>query len=160
MENGLKDACAHVFATVDIEGHGCLTYDQMMLALRILNFNPIESEIQKMLAGNKLKEFNYENFASVVTQLCQSSLEEKKKDIREAFALFDVSDSGYITKEEFVEILTQCGEMKLDEHEATVWVNSLDIHKDGLLRIAELEELFVNDEDVISILNGQKWDLV
>lgn len=43
--------------------------------------------------------------------------------------------SGMIDKELFIAILTQLGEMKISEKEAISWIEILDRHKDGKLRI-------------------------
>lgn len=155
----LREAYARVFAAVDVKGRGCLSRDQLIFALRILNFNPIDSEIEEMMEENN-KEYNFEQFVAFIKELKVPPIEKQKLDLRNAFSLFDKSDTGCILKDEFLKILTRCGEMKIDEKEAMSWVETLDHHNDGKLRIAELEELFVNDEDVSSILNGQSWDMV
>lgn len=160
MTDDIKQACARVFASVDVSGQGYISRDQMLLALRMLNFNPIDSEVEELLHENDNKTFSFEEFVSFVTNMRLPSLEEQKIDLREAFALFDRMNTGFILKDEFIEILTQCGEMKIDEKEAMSWADALDLHKDGKLRISELEELFVNDEDLQSILNGQSWEMV
>ncbi|XP_060581357.1 uncharacterized protein LOC132737975 [Ruditapes philippinarum] len=160
MADDIKEACTRAFASVDVNGRGYISRDQMILALRILNFNPIDSEVEDMLHENESQSFTYEEFVNFVSRMRLPSLEEQKMDLREAFALFDRMNTGFILKDEFIEILTQCGEMKIDEKEAMSWAEMLDLHKDGKLRISELEELFVNDEDAQSILNSQSWESV
>ncbi|XP_045176964.1 uncharacterized protein LOC123537345 isoform X1 [Mercenaria mercenaria] len=160
MSGEIKEACARAFASVDVNGRGYISRDQMIMALRILNFNPIDSEVEEMLQENDNKSFTYDQFVDFVTDMKLPSLEEQKMDLREAFALFDRMNTGFILKNEFIEILTQCGEMKIDEKEAMSWAEMLDLHKDGKLRISELEELFVNDEDVQSIMDAQSWEMV
>ncbi|XP_045176966.1 squidulin-like isoform X2 [Mercenaria mercenaria] len=117
MSGEIKEACARAFASVDVNGRGYISRDQMIMALRILNFNPIDSEVEEMLQENDNKSFTYDQFVDFVTDMKLPSLEEQKMDLREAFALFDRMNT-------------------------------------------ELEELFVNDEDVQSIMDAQSWEMV
>ena len=44
--------CARVFAVIDVKGKGSISRDQVVLALRMLNLNPIDSEVETLLNEN------------------------------------------------------------------------------------------------------------
>jgi len=41
-----------VFAVIDVKGKGSISRDQVVLALRMLNLNPIDSEVETLLNEN------------------------------------------------------------------------------------------------------------
>ncbi|XP_052271979.1 myosin regulatory light chain-like isoform X3 [Dreissena polymorpha] len=161
MNDTLREACTKVFAMVDVKERGSISRDELLLGLRLLNCNPVDSEISQRL-HNSATELNFEGFLRFVSETIHlTSTKDQKSEIRQALALFDTSNTGTIDKRLFVSILAHLGEMRVDEKEALTWANTLDTHGDGQLRIAELEELFVNDEDVHTTLNGtQQWEIV
>ncbi|WAR01823.1 CALM-like protein [Mya arenaria] len=161
MTNEMKEICAKVFAVIDVKGRGSIPRDQIPLALRMLNHNPIDSEVERLLVDTNT-ELNYDEFYQLVTgRMRLPSPEEQRQELRGALAVFDIENTGAIDKDVFVAILTQLGNMKIGEREAASWVELLDRHRDGRLRIAELEELFVCEDDVKATLNGnQTWELV
>jgi len=49
LNSGLLSVCAKVFAVIDVKGRGSISRDQIPLALRMLNFNPVDSELENLL---------------------------------------------------------------------------------------------------------------
>jgi len=68
-----------------------------------------------------------------------------EETLREAFKVFDSDNSGYLSKEEFSNIMTNKGEMKLTLTEVEEMLAKVDADKDGKLKYDEFVKLFVEN---------------
>ena len=68
--------------------------------------------------------------------------EEKMKELREAFKMYDTDDCGYITAKSLKRMLSRLGEKKSVD-ECKVMINQFDLNGDGVLSFDEFKVMML-----------------
>ncbi|CAH2080665.1 unnamed protein product, partial [Thlaspi arvense] len=89
------------FCLLDKDGDGCITMEELETAIKSLDQNPTEEELQRMINevdidGNGTIEFG-EFLHLMSTKMKESEVEE---ELKEAFKVFDKDQDGFISAPE------------------------------------------------------------
>lgn len=118
------------FYAIDTDKTGLIKPEELMNAMKRLNFDATANKIQDIINEvdyHDNKMINYSEFLAA-TISAQSFLTEDRLWI--LFKHFDVDDSGFITKENFEEVMTKLGQ-DVSKEEIDRAISAHDILQDG-----------------------------
>ncbi|GMY20891.1 calmodulin-like protein 11 isoform X2 [Fagus crenata] len=89
------------FCLFDKDGDGCITLEELAIAIKSLDQNPSEEELQSMMNevdvdGNGTIEFG--EFLNLMARKMKEN--EAEEELKEAFKVFDKDQDGYISPNE------------------------------------------------------------
>jgi len=137
----------NVLDMLDGPGDGKVKKADVGMVIRSLGKNPTDSEVEKMASMLNVDDndtIDISNLLEVVDDQGLMKISDEET-LREAFKVFDSDNSGYLSKEEFSNIMTNKGEMKLTLTEVEEMLAKVDADKDGKLKYDEFVKLFVEN---------------
>jgi len=140
------DALQKAFNSFDTEGCGSITADTVGVILRMMGVKISERNLQEVIAetdedGSGLLEF--EEFAELAAKFLMEEDEEAlKKELREAFKIFDKEGNGYIDNDRLREILREL-DPRLTEENLDDIVEEVDTDGSGTLDFDEFMEMMM-----------------
>ncbi|KAI9185947.1 hypothetical protein LWI28_012228 [Acer negundo] len=131
------------FCLLDMDGDGCITIDELATAIRSLDQNPTEEELQIMINevdinGNGTIEFG--EFLNLMARKMKEC--EAEEELREAFKVFDKDQDGYISPNELRQVMINLGE-KLTDEELAQMIIEADMDGDGQVNYDEFVRMML-----------------
>ncbi|KAH7571911.1 hypothetical protein ACOSP7_014808 [Xanthoceras sorbifolium] len=131
------------FCLLDRDGDGCITIEELATAIRSLDQNPTEEELQNMINevdinGNGTIEFG--EFLNLMARKMKES--EAEEELREAFKVFDKDQDGYISPNELRQVMINLGE-KLTDEELEQMIREADLDGDGQVNYDEFVRMMM-----------------
>ncbi|CAK9178386.1 unnamed protein product [Ilex paraguariensis] len=128
---GLK----HLFNNIDTDGSGTITYDELKTGLSRLGSKLTESEIQQLMDAADVDKNGTIDWMEFITATMHRHRLNKEENLFKAFQYFDRDGSGFITRDELRDAMTQYGmgdEATIDEV-----IDDVDTDKDGRINYDE-----------------------
>ncbi|XP_022143145.1 calmodulin-like [Momordica charantia] len=131
------------FSMLDQDCDGCITIEELGMAMRSLDVNPTEKELKIMVNevdvdGNGTIEFG-EFLNLMVTKMKECELEG---ELRETFKVFDKDQDGYISPFELKAVMMNLIE-RLTDDEVEQMIKDADLDGDGLVNYEEFVRMML-----------------
>merc|ERR1711871_1524424 len=132
------------FNLFDKKRTGSIPIADMGTVLRSLGQNPTEAELSALVEEvdkDKSGTIEFDEFVDLMscTNKTQEAMEE---EIKNAFLTFDADGSGYIDREELVNVLTTMGD-PVDEETINGMIAEADLDGDGKINYAEFTKIML-----------------
>lgn len=128
---GLKQ----LFKNMDTDRSGMITYDELKAGLHKLGSKLSESEVQQLMDAADVDKSGAIDYIEFITATMHRHKLEKDEHLYKAFQYFDKDDSGYITRDELRQAMTQYG--MGDEATISEILDDVDTDKDGRINYEE-----------------------
>ena len=142
QENEIREA----FELFDATGSGVDRKDIRAL-LRALGFEPRRDQISRILAqagvGPRVNKIRFREFLAVMAHLTTEN--EILEEMKRAFQLFDVDDTGNITVDNLRQVADQLGE-KMTDDELKEMIEEADQSKKGSVNFPEFFHIMKKTE--------------
>lgn len=128
-----------IFKSIDADGNGTLTQDELKSALKRKGASVKELELFKLMQAVDIDEngeIDYEEFLAANVQMRKLDSEE---NMMFAFKKLDIDGNGYITRDEIVECLRT--EHQLSDEEIDKIVSEVDSNGDGQIDYMEFQAM-------------------
>ncbi|KAF8024496.1 hypothetical protein BT93_F1618 [Corymbia citriodora subsp. variegata] len=131
------DEFQEAFCLLDKDGDGCITIKELATAIKSLDLNPTEEELQSMINevdtnGSGTIEFG--EFLNLMARKIKET--ETEEELKEAFKVIDKDQDGYISPNELKRVMIKLGE-KLTEEELEEMMREADLDGDGQINYEE-----------------------
>ncbi|XWS64694.1 hypothetical protein CRYUN_Cryun05aG0025300 [Craigia yunnanensis] len=131
------------FCLFDKDGDGCITMEELAIAIKSLDQNPTEEELQNMINevdidGNGTIEFG--EFLNLMARKMKEV--EAEDELKEAFRVFDQDQDGYISPNELRQVMIHIGEKVTDE-ELEQMIREADLDGDGQVNFEEFVRMML-----------------
>ncbi|XP_024951770.2 calmodulin-like protein 8 isoform X1 [Citrus sinensis] len=138
------------FCMLDGDGDGCITIEELAVAIKSLDQNPTEEELRNMISevdvnGNGTIEFG--EFLNLMARKMKEN--EAQEELKEAFKVFDKDQDGYISPNEWSfmdlqlrHVMMNIGEKVTDE-ELEQMVREADLDGDGQINYEEFARMML-----------------
>ncbi|KAG8649749.1 calmodulin-like protein 11 isoform X2 [Manihot esculenta] len=131
------------FCLLDKDGDGRITFDELATAIKSLELNPTEEELQRMINevdvnGNGTIEFG--EFLNLMARKMKES--DAEEELKEAFKVFDKDRDGYISPNELRHVMINLGE-KLTDEELEQMIKEADLDGDGQINYDEFVRIML-----------------
>ncbi|OMO55375.1 Calcium-binding EF-hand [Corchorus capsularis] len=131
------------FCLFDKDGDGCITMEELAIAIKSLDENPTEEELRNMINevdidGNGTIEFG--EFLNLMARKLKEA--EAEEELKEAFRVFDKDQDGYISPNELRQVMINIGE-KLTEEELDMMIREADLDGDGQVNYDEFVRMML-----------------
>merc|ERR1712212_81319 len=140
MSDAINDAeLQEAFKLFDMDGDGMITIDELKKLVEKVGGSMTEGEARGLIhqadkAGNEGIDFS--EFSKLWSAIKGEG--EEELEIRKEFVKLDTDSSGFITKEEMMNIITDCDHFTGDKmDEAKKCVAELDVDQDGRVSYPE-----------------------
>lgn len=110
------------------------------LIMRVLEKNPLESEIAEILKDHDSETMDFVDFLNVMETPLKQKKQPTEREILEAFKIFDDDDSGTIDKNELRKIMCELGE-GLDRKDFELMIDGADSEGTGAIDYKKLVEV-------------------
>ncbi|CAF1603340.1 unnamed protein product [Rotaria magnacalcarata] len=124
---GMKD----VFDIYDTKSQGIIKTSSLGTILRKLGFNPLESDVQRVIKEVDPKNTDQLKFPEYVSAVLNIPTSVTDKDIIPAFQVFDIENVGLLEAEDMLKQLSNIGE-QLNEIESKTFKDNMNINEKGL----------------------------
>ena len=131
------------FVFFDRQGDGTMSSSDVILAMRAMGALVTEHEVKNLLKKydpDRTGTIDVNDFIACMAEVVNK--EDNEHEIRNAFSVFDKDENGMLPIDEMRHVLTRIGD-PLSHEEITNYLNILDIHGDGYIRLGELEGLLM-----------------
>jgi calmodulin len=131
------------FIFFDRNGDGTMSADDVCLAMRAMGALVTEKEIKNLLRKydpDSTGTIDVNDFIACMAEVVNK--DDNENEIRNGFSVFDKDDNGMLPVDEMRHVLTRIGD-PLSQEEITNFLNILDIHGDGFVRMNELMTLLM-----------------
>jgi calmodulin len=131
------------FIFFDRDGDGTMNVTDVSLAMRAMGALVTEKEVKSLL-----KKYDPDNTGTIDVNdfiACMAEVlhkDDSEQEIRNAFSVFDKDDTGMLPIQEMRHVFTRIGD-NLTPEEVTNFVNILDTHNDGFIRLQDVVNLFL-----------------
>lgn len=128
---GLKQ----MFNNMDTDRSGTITFEELKTGLSRLGSKLSELEIKQLMDAVDVDQNGTLDYTEFITATMQRHRLEKEENLFKAFQFFDKDSSGFITREELKQAMTQYGmgdEATIDEV-----IDDVDTDKDGRINYEE-----------------------
>ncbi|XP_028794261.1 calcium-dependent protein kinase 29 [Neltuma alba] len=135
---GLKQ----MFRNMDTDNSGTITLEELRAGLSKLGSKLNESEIRQLMDAADVDKNGTIDYYEFITATMHRHRLEKEENLFKAFQYFDKDNSGYITREELRQALTEYGmgdEATIDEV-----IDDVDTDKDGRINYEEFVAMMKN----------------
>ncbi|PON31677.1 Parvalbumin [Parasponia andersonii] len=129
--HGLKQ----MFYNMDTDESGSITLEELKTGLSRLGSNLSESEIQQLMDAADVDGNGAINYFEFTNAAIHRHRLERDESLYKAFRFFDKDGSGYITREELRQVMTQHG--MGDEATIDGILDGVDVDKDGKISYEE-----------------------
>ncbi|OAY42108.1 calmodulin-like protein 11 isoform X2 [Manihot esculenta] len=131
------------FCLLDKDGDGRITFEELATAIKSLDQNPTEEELQSMINevdvdGNGTIEFG--EFLNLKARKMKET--EAEEELKEAFKVFDKDQDGYISPNELRHVMINLGE-KLTDEEVEQMIREADLDGDGQVNYEEFVRMML-----------------
>merc|ERR1712126_264522 len=130
-ESELKEA----FKLFDTDGDGIITHEEVIALINKIGGSMTEAEAQALVSKadkNQNKDIDFAEFSL----LWEALHGDGEAEFREKFSKLDIDNSGYITKEEMLEVVAS-GVSGIKTDDAKAAIDNLDVDKDGKVSYPE-----------------------
>ncbi|EFJ21060.1 calcium dependent protein kinase 17 [Selaginella moellendorffii] len=128
---GLKE----MFSSMDTDGSGTITFDELKAGLERLGSNLRDAEIRQIMNAADVDGNGTIDYLEFITATMQMNKMQKEDHLYSAFQFFDNDNSGYITMEELEEALVKYG---MGDHETMKEIlKEVDTDNDGKINYDE-----------------------
>ncbi|KAL5499920.1 hypothetical protein EMCRGX_G011392 [Ephydatia muelleri] len=125
------------FVFFDKDGDGTITAKELGAVMRLLGYNPSETDLEDMISDVDLDRNGTIEFGEFVAMMARNVKEaDQDEEIKEAFRVFDLNGDGYISSNELGQIMGNLGE-KLTPQEVDDMIREADIDGDGRISYEE-----------------------
>lgn len=138
------DELREAFAVYDINGDGVVTTRELGTIVRQLGQNPTEAEILEMIKeadADSTGTIRFDEFAQLMSKKMKDVNTEE--DVRDAFRVFDINGTGFISAHELRHVATNLGE-RLSEEEANEMIRVADGDGDGLINCNDFINMMIS----------------
>ncbi|KAK4481382.1 hypothetical protein RD792_012270 [Penstemon davidsonii] len=128
---GLKQ----MFKNMDTDGSNTITYEELRTGLSKLGSKLSESEIRQLMEAADVDKNGSIDYIEFITATMHRHRLDKEENLYKAFLYFDKDNSGFITRDELRQAMTQYGmgdEATIDEI-----LDDVDTDKDGKINYDE-----------------------
>ncbi|KAG0497060.1 hypothetical protein HPP92_001751 [Vanilla planifolia] len=128
---GLKQ----MFKNMDTDRSGTITYEELKIGLNKLGSKLSETEVQQLMDAADVDKNGSIDYIEFITATMHRHKLEKDEHLYKAFQYFDKDGSGYITRDELRQTMTQYG--MGDEATISEIIDDVDTDKDGRINYDE-----------------------
>jgi len=132
---GLKE----MFKSMDTDNSGTITFEELKIGLGRLGSKVSESEAKQLMDAVDVDGNGTIDYIEFITATMQKNKMYKEDHLHTAFQYFDKDSSGYITKEELEEALSNYG--MSDKNIIKEIIAEADIDNDGLINYDEFSTM-------------------
>ncbi|KAF5747197.1 putative calcium-dependent protein kinase [Tripterygium wilfordii] len=128
---GLKQ----MFKNIDTDGSGTITYDELKDGLARLGSKLSEPEIMQLMDAADVDQSGSIDYIEFITATMHRHRLDREENLSKAFQYFDKDNSGFITRDELRQAMTQYGmgdEATIDEV-----LDDVDTDRDGKINYEE-----------------------
>merc|ERR1712006_15602 len=132
------------FNLFDKKRTGAIPIGDMGTVLRSLGQNPTEAELAALMEEvdkDKSGTIEFEEFIDLMARTNKTK-EQMEEEIKNAFLTFDADGSGFIDREELVNVLTTMGD-PVDEETINGMIAEADLDGDGKINYAEFTKIML-----------------
>ncbi|ONI32306.1 hypothetical protein PRUPE_1G360100 [Prunus persica] len=129
--HGLKQ----MFNNIDTDGSGSITFEELKTGLTRLGSKLSETEIKQLMDAADIDKNGTIDYTEFITATMHRHKLEKEENLYKAFQFFDKDQSGFITRDELRQAMTQYGmgdDATIDEI-----IDDVDTDKDGRINYEE-----------------------
>ncbi|GAV75777.1 EF_hand_5 domain-containing protein [Cephalotus follicularis] len=131
------------FCLLDKDGDGCITIEELAIALKSLDQNPTEEELKSMINEVDADGSGTIEFGEFLDLMARKMKEgEAEDEMKEAFKMFDKDQDGYISPNELRHAMITLGE-KLSDEELELMIKEADLDGDGQVNYEEFVRMMV-----------------
>ncbi|KAI9201622.1 hypothetical protein LWI28_026303 [Acer negundo] len=135
---GLKQ----MFNNMDTDGSGSITYEELRDGLSRLGSRLTEAEIKQLMDAADVDKNVSIDYTEFITATMHRRKLEKEEHLYKAFQYFNSDSSGFITREELRQAMTQHG--MGDEATINEEIEDVDTDKDGRINYEEFAAMMTN----------------
>ncbi|KAK6131315.1 hypothetical protein DH2020_034944 [Rehmannia glutinosa] len=128
-----------MFNNMDTDSSGTITYDELRTGLSKLGSKLSEAEIKQLMEAADVDKNGTIDYIEFITATMHRHKLDKEENLFKAFRYFDKDNSGYITRDELRQAMTQYGmgdEATIDEV-----LDDVDTDKDGKINYDEFVDM-------------------
>ncbi|KAF6160899.1 hypothetical protein GIB67_025434 [Kingdonia uniflora] len=125
-----------VFYCFDEDGDGKISPAELQSCVRTIGGELSTADAQDIVTSTDTDGDGLLGFDDFVKLMKADGEEEEKKDLIEAFRMYEMEGSGSITPKSLKKMLTRLGEAKTTE-ECKAIISSFDLNEDGVLSFEE-----------------------
>ncbi|ELU01786.1 hypothetical protein CAPTEDRAFT_222210 [Capitella teleta] len=144
-----REKYREAFRLFDADGDGTITVDELEVVMKSLGHTPSRTELENMIGevdGDGNGQIEFAEFVDMMEKFGDFTGEDQReKDIREAFRIFDRDGDGYITALELHETLNTLGEV-LTKEEADNMMMEADANGDGRIDYEEFTKVMLRND--------------
>ena len=136
-----KKEAKDAFDLFDTSGTGKMDQKELKIALMTLGFEISKEKIRKILSETDLRNpdtITFNEFLQIIHS--QLPFRDTRKELEEAFKLFDIDNTGRITFKNLKDVLTSMGE-QLTDQEIIEIIAEADKNGDGTISLDEFINL-------------------
>ncbi|OVA15943.1 Protein kinase domain [Macleaya cordata] len=125
----------HLFNNIDTDRSGTITFEELKNGLSKLGSKLPESEIKQLMDAADVDRSGTIDYVEFITATMHRHRLDKEENLYKAFRYFDKDGSGFITRDELKQAMTEYGmgdEATIDEV-----INDVDTDKDGKINYEE-----------------------
>jgi len=141
MVENFKEA----FSLFDKEHKSVIDVKALGRVMRAVGLDPSDNELKNMITEVDGSGKNAVDFAEFMKMMSKGGA-DTAKEIKEAFAIFNASGSGAITKPELKMIMDKLGE-KYSENDLDEMIKVIDSSKSGKVSFKDFEKCVVGLDD-------------
>merc|ERR1711868_225642 len=132
------------FNLFDKKRTGSIPLSDMGTVLRSLGQNPTEAELAALMEEvdkDKSGTVEFDEFVDLMARTNKTQ-EQMEEEIKNAFLTFDADGSGFIDRDELVNVLTTMGD-PVDEETINGMIAEADLDGDGKINYAEFTKIML-----------------
>jgi len=137
-------AYRHAFSLFDADGNGTISISELHEVMKSLGQNPTKTEIEDMVNEvdtDRNGSIDFDEFCKMMTMPTKDV--DFEAEMKSAFKVFDMDNSGTISLEELRKVMKSFGEI-LTEDELDSMIKEVDKNGDGTIDYEEFVHFMVN----------------